>query len=74
MRAREKSPEADRHDRFDLTRHGRDLKGEWTPADGRLCTTLTASGAPACGDARMRDGTLYIKRPATGEVIKYLPK
>lgn len=56
------------------TSRGRNLKGEWTTEDGRLCTTINQSGAPACGDARMLDGVLYIKRPANGEVIKYLPK
>lgn len=56
------------------TSRGRNLKGEWTTEDGRLCTTLSGPGVPACNDTRMLDGFLYLKRAANGEVVKYLPK
>ena len=53
---------------------GGKAKGEWRPEDGKLCSKLQGQGDFSCSEARMKDGLLYIRRAADGELIKLVPR
>jgi hypothetical protein len=55
------------------TSQGRSFKGEWKAEEGRVCTKVGQAVEVACSEARLHDGQLYVKRAATGELVKYQP-
>jgi hypothetical protein len=46
--------------------------GKWSVKESQVCTEGQKSGSN-CGDYRMKDGNLYLKRP-NGEVLKFTTK